>query len=59
MTLTGNLISQVIGRSLGLNAEKLIHWVEEHFTDHSETLPKALAYSERLCVARGWLGPMR
>jgi hypothetical protein len=45
MTLTGNLISQVVGRSFGLNAEKLVHWIEERFTDHSQALPKALAHA--------------
>ena len=43
MTLTGSLISHVVSHSLGLSADKVVDWLEDRFTDHSQLLPKALA----------------
>src|ERR1700676_5577666 len=47
MSLVNNLIGfgfrQVIGESAGATAEFVAGFVEKRFTDHSQTLPKALA----------------
>lgn len=45
MSLTGSLISQIVGHAFGLSGEKLVTWIEERFADHTQALPKALAHA--------------
>ena len=42
MSLSGMLVSYGLKHALDLSADKVISWVEERFTDQSQTLLKAL-----------------